>query len=88
MWVNLGVMAVSCILATGSFMILGSNPIECAGIRLVTWFLNMVHFVNFLCCAMCLCGLEKRYGRSWMLYTFVLFDGIILVWANVTYFKS
>ena len=88
MWVNLGIMAVSSILATGSYMVLNGNPIECAGIRLVTWFITGLHLVNFLASACCLCGLEKKFGSTWMLYFFVLFDGIILVWANVTYFKS
>jgi hypothetical protein len=88
MWTNLAIMAVSCIMTTGSFMVLRGNPIECAGIRLVTWFLTFLHIVNFLVSATCLCGLEKKYGRAWMLTAFVLFDGIILIWANVTYFKS
>lgn len=88
MWTNLIIMAVSCIMTTGSFMVLGGNPIECAGIRLVTWFLTVLHIVNFLAAGLCLCGLEKKYGRAWMLYSFVLFDGIILIWANATYFKS
>ena len=85
-WTNLFVMACSGGMGFGSMVILRNNPIECAGIRLVTWFIFFLHVLNFFVSAMCLCGLEKKFCGGWAFAGFFLAVGIILVWANVTYF--
>ena len=47
-----------------------------------------LHIFVFLSAALCLCGLEKRWCGGWAFFTFFVTVGIMLVWANVTYFEA
>ena len=54
----------------------------------VCWALFLLHICNFLFSALALCGLEKRICISYVLLALVIFDVVVLVWAQATYFKS
>jgi hypothetical protein len=88
MWTNLFLILVSVVMGVGSMFVLGVNPSECAGIRMVSWAMFYLHVMNFLTACLCLCGLEKKWCGGWAFIAFFVVVGIILVWANVTYFQS
>ena len=88
MWTNLFIMAVSAGMGTGSMLILKANPVECGGLRMVSWCLFFLHCINFIVSAMCLCGLEKKFCGNWAFTGFFMILGIILIWSNITYFQS
>ena len=67
---------------------LKENPLDCGGIRVVLWSLFAFHIVSGLFCAMALCSLEKRFCSSYLIVALGIFDVIILIWAQVTYFRS
>ena len=88
MWLMLIGILSSALLGAGTYIILSNNQTDCAGIRIVTWCLFVFHIVNGLYCAMALCGLEKKICSQIMLTGFILFDVILLIWTQVTYFYA
>ena len=94
--VNLIGIAASVGMAVGSVMILGRENddkentfyLACQSMEVVCWALFALHIVNAIFCLMSLCGLEKRFCISYVLLALVLFDGVVLVWAQTTYFQS
>ena len=88
MWANLIGILQSAGMGTGTWIVLDHNPEDCAGIRLVTWCLLAFHTVNFLACSMALCGLEKRVCNNLGLTGFIMFDAVLLIWTQVTYFYA
>ena len=82
-WLYLLLIGIISQLVMGFFTykILMANPTDCSGIRIVTWCLFFTHVVNFLCCSLALCGLEKMICNQMILTGFLIFDGLILIWA-------
>jgi hypothetical protein len=37
---------------------------------------------------MCFCKLDIRYGNGWAMFGVMLFDVIVLVWGNCTFFQA
>ena len=60
----------------------------CGGIQVGLWSLVAFHVVTGVFSAMALCGLEKAICGWKLLTAFVVFDLIVLTWAQVTYFRS
>ena len=54
----------------------------------VCWMLFVLHILNFIFSALALCGLEKKYCISYVLLALFIFDLVILVWAQSTYFNA
>ena len=54
----------------------------------VCWALFVLHVCNFLFSALALCGLEKKFCISYVLLAMILFDCVVLVWSQTTYFNS
>ena len=61
---------------------------ECMSMSVVCWALFSLHIVNLLFSLMALCGLEKRFCISYLLLALVIYDAVVLVWSQATYFKS
>ena len=99
-WIGVNVLGIltSTAFAAGSVLILGSKPAEeeenldptgmCMSMYVVCWAMFMLHICNFLFNCLALCGLEKRICISQVLLALVIFDGVVLIWAQATYFKS
>ena len=79
-------MCLNAGLGYGAVMIIENHPNECAGIKLASWALFSLYIVTLLLQAMCLCGLEKKCCSIMGLIGVVVYDMIILTWAQVTYF--
>ena len=82
-------------MAAGSVLILGREHDpktqvyqECQSMMVVCWALFMLHVCNLLFSLLALCGLEKKFCISYVLLALVIFDGVVLVWSQATYFKS
>ena len=85
-------------MAVGSVMILGREQgdggvdliafQECQSMKVVCWALFMLHICNFLFSAMALCGLEKRFCINYVLLALIIFDAVVLIWSQATYFQS
>ena len=88
MWSNLIGVLSSILMGTMTYWVLDNYPNDCAGIRQVTWCLLVFHFVNFVFCALAVCGLEKRLCNNLALLGFILFDTILLIWSQITYFYA
>ena len=56
--------------------------------EVVCWALFSLHVCNLIFSLMALCGLEKRLCVSYLLLALMLYDSIVLVWAQTTYFQS
>ena len=59
--------------------------------EIVLWALTALHCCNFLFNCFAICGLEKKCKHlcnNYTLLAMMLFDIIVLVWAQSTYFKS
>ena len=94
-WINVISLLMSAGMATGSVLILGREHDqksiayqECQGMGVVCWALFVLHICNFLFSLLALCGMEKRLCISQVLCALVIFDSIIMVWAQITYFQS
>lgn len=64
------------------------RPPQCAGLDVVNWALFALHVVNAIFCSMTLCNLEKKVCTQMGLIVLLLFDVVMLVWAQITYFNS
>lgn len=54
----------------------------------VCWALFALHLVNCIFSLMALCGLEKRFCVSYIFIGLFIFDAVVLVWAQCTYFQG
>jgi hypothetical protein len=88
LWFNIIAIVASAALAITTYMILDSNPEDCSGIRIVTWCLFVLHITTFVFSSMALCGLEKRLCSTPIFIVFVMFNVVILIWTQTTYFSS
>ncbi len=61
---------------------------ECQSMEVVCWALFALHVCNLVFSLMALCGLEKKFCVSYVLLALALFDAIVLIWAQTTYFQS
>ena len=64
------------------------NYPECENMTVVCWALFTLHVINCIFSLMALCSLEKRICISHVLLALVIYDVVILVWAQVVYFKA
>ena len=77
-------------------MILGNNNEEnvqslypnCASMAVVCWALFVLHICNLIFSLMAICSLEKKFCISYVLFGMFIFDGVVLVWSQTTYFQS
>ena len=88
MWLQLTGVIGSAVLALATYLILSNHKTDCAGIRIVIWCLFVFHIVNFVFCAMAMCGLEKRLCNNVLLTGFIIFDCVMLIWSQATYFYA
>ena len=88
LWWNLGGMCANAALGYLSVFIINTHPNECAGIKLASWSLFSLYIVTFLLQAACLCGLEKKFCSSMGLLAVLVYDLVVITWAQVTYFQS
>ena len=95
-WILINFVAIlaSAAMATGTILVLGKEhkseivlP-ECSAMSVVCWALFMLHICNFLFSSLAICGLEKRICITQVLLALMIFDGVVLIWAHATYFKS
>ena len=56
--------------------------------KVVCWALFALHIANFVFGSLALCGLEKRLCNNYMLIALMIFDAVVLIWAQATYFQS
>jgi hypothetical protein len=75
-------------MACASKYILDYYPNECAGLKLASWALFSLYIVNFIWQGMCMVGLEKQCCNTCGVISVAIFDAIILMFAQATYFKS
>ena len=61
---------------------------ECQSMSVVVWMLFVLHICNLIFSLMAICGLEKRFCISYVLFGLFIFDGVVLVWSQSTYFSS
>ena len=54
----------------------------------VCWALFVLHVCNFLFSSLAVCGLEKKFCHGYILLAMILFDAVVLVWSQTTYFNS
>ena len=54
--------------------------------EVVCWALFVLHVCNLIFSLMAVCGLEKRFCISYVLFGLFIFDGVVLVWSQTTYF--
>ena len=54
----------------------------------VSWALFTLHVINCIFSLMALCSLEKRICISHVLLALVVYDAVILIWAQCVYFKA
>ena len=92
-WMNVFNILTSIAMCMGSVMILNDKEEldliafpECQSMKVVIWALFALHIVNFVFGSLAICGLEKRLCNMYMLIALMLFDGVVLVWAQTTYF--
>lgn len=69
-------------------MVLKANTVECAGTRSCVTLFFIQHIVNALVCLLCFCKLDVRFGNGWAMFGIILFDLIVLVWGNTTFFQA
>ena len=94
-WLNIFNFLTSGLMAFGGVRILkreqdqsSVNYMECISMNLVCWALFTLHLCNMIFSSMALCGLEKKFCISYIFFALFLYDGIVLVWAQTTYFQS
>ena len=87
-WFNLASMLINAGLGYLNYWILQNHPNECAGIKLACWSIFALYVVQILFNFMCLCGLEKRWCNNIGLMGLFVFDVVVLVWSQITYFQS
>ena len=96
--INLFNIIASVIMATAGIMILQGVDddrdthliafSECQSMRVVCYALFVCHDVILLFSAMAICGLEKRMCNVAILAGAMIFEIIILTWAQIIYFQS
>ena len=89
-WIVLN-LTMLCIYSVVGFMsrrILTMYPNECAGLKMACYALLILYIINFFFSLMALFGLEKKLCNTCWLTIFIVFDGVILFFAQNTYFKS
>mmetsp|Transcript_35423 Transcript_35423/g.46641 ORF Transcript_35423/g.46641 Transcript_35423/m.46641 type:complete len:110 (+) Transcript_35423:149-478(+) len=59
---------------------------ECISMKVVLWMWFGLHIFNMIYSLMALCGLEKKLCIGYVLMSLAIFDGIVLIWSQVTYF--
>lgn len=99
-WIGMNVFNIlsSLAMCAGSVLILGEDKDddtadliafkECQSMKVVCWALFALHVCNFLFGSMALCGLEKRICNNYMLIALMIFDAVVLIWSQTTYFQS
>ena len=94
-WMNLFNIFTSIAMAVGAVEILSADQDQstmsyqqCQSMTVVCWMLFVLHILNFIFSALALCGLEKKYCISYVLLALFIFDLVILVWAQSTYFNA
>eukprot|EP00352_Strombidinopsis_acuminata_P007296 CAMPEP_0176350570 /NCGR_PEP_ID=MMETSP0126-20121128/9581_1 /TAXON_ID=141414 ORGANISM="Strombidinopsis acuminatum, Strain SPMC142" /NCGR_SAMPLE_ID=MMETSP0126 /ASSEMBLY_ACC=CAM_ASM_000229 /LENGTH=193 /DNA_ID=CAMNT_0017700661 /DNA_START=17 /DNA_END=598 /DNA_ORIENTATION=- len=85
-WFNIATALVNAALAFGQVWI--SKYDDCGGIMIVVWGLFSVNVVNFLVCSATLCGITRRFCRCTGVSAYVIYQVVILIWANIVYFQS
>lgn len=85
-------------MCAGSVLILGNDHDsgeaeliafqECQSMKVVCWALFALHVCNFVFGCLALCGLEKRLCNNYMLIALMIFDAVVLIWSQTTYFQS
>ena len=89
MWFNLTIVLFSIGLSVGTYFVVSDeNAPSCGGIKMVLWAVICLHFVNTLMCLINLCGLEVKLCNSNGVCCFSIFEMTMLVWMQVTYFRS
>ena len=94
-WLNIFNIVTSGVMAFGGVRIMKREQDaqslsykECISMNVVCWALFTLHLCNALFSSLALCGLEKRFCISYVMLALFLYDGIVLVWAQTTYFQS
>ena len=54
----------------------------------VCWAMLVLHICNLIFSLMAICSLEKKFCISYVLFGMFIFDGVVLVWSQTTYFQS
>uniref|UniRef100_A0A7S3CN82 Uncharacterized protein n=1 Tax=Strombidium rassoulzadegani TaxID=1082188 RepID=A0A7S3CN82_9SPIT len=87
---NLAIIFFSLGFALGTYFILEMEEYSdtCGGINIVLWAVICLHFVNLLVSLVNICGLEIKLCNSNMVCCFSIFELTVLVWMQVTYFRS
>ena len=88
MWWNLLGMVFNAGLGYATVYIIQTHPNECAGIKLASWALFSLYCVTFFLQLLCLCGLEIKYCSSMGLLAILVYDLVMITWAQVTHFQS
>uniref|UniRef100_A0A7S3N4K5 Uncharacterized protein n=1 Tax=Strombidium inclinatum TaxID=197538 RepID=A0A7S3N4K5_9SPIT len=89
MWFNLTIVLFSIGLSVGTYFIVKDPEApSCGGIKMVLWAVICLHFMNSLMCLVNLCGMEVKLCNSNMVCCFSIFELTMLVWMQVTYFRS
>ena len=94
-WINIFNILTSIAMAVGAVMILNIDVVpsstsyqQCQSMDVVCWMLFLLHLLNFIFSCLALCGLEKKFCISYVLLALIIFDFVVLIWANSTYFKA
>ena len=88
-WFNSIILLFSLGMGGGTYYFLQDpDNVSCGGIKLVLWTTIILHFVNSLMAMINLCGLEMKLCNSNMVCCFSIFEMTMLVFMQVTYFRS
>ena len=88
MWFNLIIAFFSAGFMVGTYFILENNINDCGSLRLVLYAVICLHFINIIMTLINLCGLEVKVCNGNAICAFSIFEITILVWMQVSYFKS
>jgi hypothetical protein len=87
-WLLVSLFGISCAMAYVGFMLLKAHTVECAGTRSCVVMFFIQHIFNAVVCLLCFCKLDIRFGNGWAMFGVMLFDVIVLVWGNCTFFQA
>ena len=88
MWFNLIIAFFSAGFMVGTYFILENNTNDCGSLRLVLYAVICLHFINIIMTLINLCGLEVKICNGNSICAFSIFEITVLVWMQVSYFKS
>jgi hypothetical protein len=87
-WLLVSLCVISGVMAWMGIKILQANTVECAGTRSCVTLFFVQHCVNAFVTICCFFKIDIRCGNGWAMFGVILFDIIVLVWGNITFFQA